>query len=197
MLVRTAEPANAQGIVIIFCQIDTVVPSLLPITGCLLSKLGPKFLILHHSADGAVPTPRNLVMEARQYLPRCLAECSGMVLPRYLTALSQFSQAPFYSKRPTLSGLGATKEIPSLVALEKRDMQLSNNTFAVLAVALASALPPILKAFGSEVPFVEPNLWWLLVIGALFSISELTAVEPAVALLLADMFLHGIVQQSL
>jgi hypothetical protein len=79
-VVRTAEPANAQGIVLFYCQSDTIVRSLSPIAGCLPSELRPKFLIPYCSAEGAGPTLRNLGMEARQDLLRSLAGRSVRVL---------------------------------------------------------------------------------------------------------------------
>ncbi len=86
-----------------------------------------------------------------------------MLALRYLTAISQFAQAPFYSKIPSLARLQAQGDTARLLALAARGMRLSHLSFAIAAAVAAYALPWAFAQVGGEVGFVPPALWWLLV----------------------------------
>lgn len=92
------------------------------------------------------------------------AEVAAYLLAlRYLTAISQFAQAPFYSRIPALARLQAQGDTPRLLALAERGMRLSHLTFAAAATTAAYVLPWVFTQVEGEVAFVSPSLWWLFV----------------------------------
>jgi len=78
---------------------------------------------------------------------------------RVITVVSQFSQAPFYSKLPQLAKLHVAQQRPAQLALAQRGMRMAHWTFVAGAAAVALALPSVLAAIGSRVSFVEPDVW--------------------------------------
>jgi hypothetical protein len=85
-----------------------------------------------------------------------------------MTAVSQFSQAPFYSRLPRLARLYAGGDRAGLVAQAQRGMGLSYLAFALGAAGLGLAGPALFAGLGASVAFPTPGLWWLLV-AALFA----------------------------
>lgn len=81
---------------------------------------------------------------------------------RYITAVNQFSQAPFYSKLPLLARLHAEGRDREVAALAQRGMSLSLWVFLLGAALVGLAMPGIMQLTGSRLPFVEPFMWWLL-----------------------------------
>jgi hypothetical protein len=81
---------------------------------------------------------------------------------RLCQSISQFSQAPFYSKIPTLARLHSEGRIAEQVALARVSMGRAHGAFAILFLALACAGSNLLRAVGSSVAFVDPRMWSLL-----------------------------------
>jgi hypothetical protein len=78
---------------------------------------------------------------------------------RVATTLSQFSQAPFYSKLPDLAAQQVGSRRAAQIALAQRGMRMAHWVFAAGAVAVAVAVEPALTAIGSQVPWVPPMVW--------------------------------------
>lgn len=87
---------------------------------------------------------------------------------RLIQAISQFSQAPFYSKLPILARLNASGSIEKLIALAKRGMFLAHSTYVVQIVLMSIFGPLILGVINSKVAFPD-NLLWVLLTLAIFA----------------------------
>lgn len=87
---------------------------------------------------------------------------------RLIQAISQFSQAPFYSKLPILARLNASGSIEKLIALAKQGMFLAHSTYVVQIVLMSILGPLILGKIGSKVAFPD-NLLWVLLTLAIFA----------------------------
>ncbi|MGA0608371.1 hypothetical protein ACO2Q0_20450 [Phenylobacterium sp. VNQ135] len=74
-----------------------------------------------------------------------------MLLLRAITAVSQVSQAPFYSKLPEMSRLRAAREIHEVAALASAGMSFAFWTYSIGAGALLVLAPPLLQMIGSSV----------------------------------------------
>jgi O-antigen/teichoic acid export membrane protein len=81
---------------------------------------------------------------------------------RLIQAVSQFSQAPFYSKLPTLARLYSEGRNSDLVQLARKGMSLAYLTFVVGFVILGALGAPILEMIGSNAAFPGFLLWALL-----------------------------------
>lgn len=81
---------------------------------------------------------------------------------RIIQTISQFSQAPFYSKLPTLSRLRAQGQMQEVTNIARRSMGHSYWTFMAGFVATGLLAPPLLALIGSSTPFVTPLMWTLL-----------------------------------
>jgi len=81
---------------------------------------------------------------------------------RLIQSVSQFSQAPFYSKLPTLARMYSEGRNLELVRLARKGMSLAYLTFVVGFVALGACGTPILEAIDSNVAFPDFLLWVLL-----------------------------------
>ena len=79
-----------------------------------------------------------------------------------IQTVSQFSQAPFYSKLPTLARLFAENKKDELVTLAKRGMGLSYWCYVACFIGLGIAGEPLLKFIGSNADFPTHLLWSLL-----------------------------------
>ncbi|EKE03595.1 MAG: hypothetical protein ACD_20C00178G0004 [uncultured bacterium] len=86
---------------------------------------------------------------------------------RLIQAISQFSQAPFYSKLPLLSRLYADGRHAELLQIARRGMALSHWSYLAGLVGLGLFGAPLLKFVGSNAPFPEQLLWSLLGFGFL------------------------------
>lgn len=93
---------------------------------------------------------------------------SYMLALRFVTMISQFSQAPFYSKLPLLAQLQAQGQTQQQLDVASRGMRLSHWVFVMGAVGVAIAADVALRLIGSHTPFVSPTMW-LLVCAAFFA----------------------------
>lgn len=87
---------------------------------------------------------------------------SYMLALRFATMISQFSQAPFYSKLPMLAQLHAQGSRQAQLELASRGMKLAHWVFVAGAVGVAAFASPALHWIGSRTPFVPTELWLLI-----------------------------------
>jgi O-antigen/teichoic acid export membrane protein len=85
-----------------------------------------------------------------------------MLALRLMLVVTEFSQAPFYSKLPLMARYFAAGETDRMLTIARRGARLSLITFAVLFTLLSVAAQPLLVAIGSSVSWVAPNLWTLI-----------------------------------
>ena len=91
------------------------------------------------------------------------AEVAAYLLAlRLILVISQFCQAPFYSKLPRLAELHAAGCHNEQLRLAQRGMRLAYWVFVVGALVVAVGVPPLLQAIGSRIEFVSPGVWALL-----------------------------------
>ena len=91
------------------------------------------------------------------------AEVAAYLLAlRLMMVLSQFCQAPFYSKLPRLVSLHAEGRRSEQLRLAQRGMRLAYWVFVAGALAVALAAQPLLQALGSRTLFVPPGVWALM-----------------------------------
>ncbi len=102
--------------------------------------------------SGVVYTQMAPAAEAAAYL----------VALRVVMLISQFSQAPFYSKLPRLAELQAAAQQPAQLRLAQRGMRLAYWVFVAGVLAVAMLAEPALRAVGSQTPFVPPGVWALM-----------------------------------
>ncbi|NJO31642.1 MAG: hypothetical protein HC874_31865 [Richelia sp. SL_2_1] len=76
--------------------------------------------------------------------------------------VSQFSQAPFYSKLPVLAKLRSEGNLEQQVNVAKRGMVLAYWSYVVGFIGLGIFATPLLKLIGSNAEFVSPVLWGLM-----------------------------------
>jgi O-antigen/teichoic acid export membrane protein len=81
---------------------------------------------------------------------------------RLIQAVSQFSNAPFYSKLPLLAKLRAEGKINQQILLAKRAMTLAYWTYLIGFLILGILSKPLLQLIGSNANFAEPRLWSLM-----------------------------------
>ena len=86
---------------------------------------------------------------------------------RLMQTVSDFSQAPFYSKLPKMANLYAQKKYNDEVLLAKRGMSIAYWTFVTGFVGLGLLGEPLLRLIKSNASFASPTLWVLLGIGFL------------------------------
>lgn len=79
-----------------------------------------------------------------------------LLLLRALTAVSQISQAPFYSKLPLLARLRAEGRRNEVVAMAARGMLASHSIFVSGALTLVAVIPWALSALSSSVQLPAP-----------------------------------------
>lgn len=87
---------------------------------------------------------------------------------RFIMTISQFSQAPFYSKLPRLAELQATGQQAEQLRIAQRGMRIAYWVFVAGALIVAVTAAPLLQALGSRTPFVSTGVWALLAL-ALFA----------------------------
>ncbi|MFZ3140025.1 lipopolysaccharide biosynthesis protein [Polaromonas sp.] len=106
---------------------------------------------------------------------------SGAQLATYLLGLriiqviSQLSQAPFYSKIPTLSRLCAQGKVSELLAIAKRGMFFAHLTYLSGFLLAGLLSEPLLQLIHSQTPFPETQMWGLL--GLAFFIERIGAMH--------------------
>jgi hypothetical protein len=84
---------------------------------------------------------------------------SYLIALRIITLISQFSQAPFYSKLPQLAVLQAQGQRDTQVNVAQRGMWLAHWVFLIGVVAVAVLAQPLLDLIGSRTPFVSLFFW--------------------------------------
>lgn len=90
---------------------------------------------------------------------------SYLLALRLIDMVSQFSQAPFYSKLPILARLRSEGKLAEQVRVAKRGMSLAYWAYIVGFIGLGLFVAPLLKLIGSHVEFVSPLLWILIGLG--------------------------------
>ncbi|HEY4216038.1 MAG TPA: hypothetical protein VGM67_02810 [Gemmatimonadaceae bacterium] len=90
------------------------------------------------------------------------AVASYLLAFRFIQTISEFSQAPFYSKLPVLGRLCSENNWEEMVALSAKGMRLAYWTFAAGFLVLGFGGTPILHLLRSSVPFVPLRLWGLM-----------------------------------
>ena len=98
-----------------------------------------------------------------------VGEASGvasyLLALRLIQMVSQFSQAPFYSKLPTLAKLRSEGNLNHQIIIAKRGMLFAYWTFVAGFIGLGIFASPLLVVIGSNVKFVNPLLWGLMGLG--------------------------------
>jgi hypothetical protein len=91
------------------------------------------------------------------------AEVASYLLAlRVVTTISQFSQAPFYSKLPTLNTLHAKGQVQEQLRVSRKGMALASVVFVAGVLAVSVVMQPALQHIGSKVQFVSPTVWALM-----------------------------------
>jgi hypothetical protein len=89
-----------------------------------------------------------------------VAEVASYLLAlRLITMVSQFAQAPFYSKLPRLAELQAQGARGQQLALAQKGMRAAHWVFAAGATALAVLAVPLLSLLHSKTAFVPASVW--------------------------------------
>lgn len=94
---------------------------------------------------------------------------------RLIQIVSQFSQAPFYSKIPSLSRFRSRGDLTQQVTLATQGMRAAHWTFALGFVMVGVLTPLLLALIGSKTPFVSHDMWLLL--GAAFFFERMGAMH--------------------
>jgi len=82
-----------------------------------------------------------------------------LLAQRIMMTVSQFSQAPFYSKLPTFARLYATNDRAALLRQAQRAMRLSYWIFVVGVVSSGVLMPIALQFIGAKFDFVSALFW--------------------------------------
>jgi len=90
---------------------------------------------------------------------------SYLLALRLIQTVSQFSQAPFYSKLPVLARLRSEGKLDEQVRLAQRGMSLAYWAYVAGFVGLGFLAQPLLTLIGSNAKFATPLLWSLMGIG--------------------------------
>ena len=96
------------------------------------------------------------------------AVASYLLALRLVQTVSQFSQAPFYSKLPLLARLRAEGRVADQIIVARRGMRLAHATYAIGFVAVGAFAPALLGSVGSDTAFVDGGLWSALGFAFLF-----------------------------
>jgi len=90
------------------------------------------------------------------------AVASYLIALRLIQALSMYSQAPFYTKLPTLARLRAEGRLEQQIQVAHRGMQYAYWTFVLGFITLGILAEPLLRLIGSNADFASPLLWSLM-----------------------------------
>lgn len=82
-----------------------------------------------------------------------------LLAQRIMLTISQFSQAPFYSKLPTFARLYAAGNQPALLANAQRAMRMSYWVLVVGIAAVGAILPPAMTYIAANISFVSASFW--------------------------------------
>jgi hypothetical protein len=88
-----------------------------------------------------------------------------LIALRFIQMISQFAQAPFYSKLPMLSKLRYIGNIQDQIKTAKKGMALSYWSFVLPFIGIGIFGPYILMTIKSNAQFPDPILWALLGVG--------------------------------
>jgi len=94
---------------------------------------------------------------------------------RLIQTVSQFSQAPFYSKLPMMARLYAENRYDKMLFMAKRGMAYAHWTYVTGFIGLGLLGTPILKYIGSNAAFPDHILWS--VMGAAFFVERYGAMH--------------------
>jgi O-antigen/teichoic acid export membrane protein len=87
---------------------------------------------------------------------------SYLLALRLMQMVSQFSQAPFYSKLPLLAKLRSEGNLEQQMKVAQRGMTLAYWSYVVGFISLGLLSTPLLKLIGSNAEFVNPLLWGIM-----------------------------------
>jgi hypothetical protein len=87
---------------------------------------------------------------------------SYLLAIRLITAVSEVSQAPFYSKLPRLAQLVASGRRDEMVNLAQKGMALAYWSFVVPFVTIGLTGSTLVRIIHSNAPFASPLLWSLI-----------------------------------
>jgi len=90
---------------------------------------------------------------------------SMLVALRLMSALSQFSQPPFYTRLPALATMYQVNSIERLLSIAKIGLTGSCWTFVVGAIVGGPIFREIFALTGSQTPLVSQPVWALLAVG--------------------------------
>jgi O-antigen/teichoic acid export membrane protein len=90
------------------------------------------------------------------------AAASYFLALRLIQAVGQFSQAPFYSKLPSLARLYAEGRQDEMIRRAQRGMRYAYLIFVIGFILLGTVGGPLLDFVGSNVAFPGPELWSLM-----------------------------------
>jgi O-antigen/teichoic acid export membrane protein len=94
------------------------------------------------------------------------AVATYLLAVRLIQALTQISQAPFYTKLPVMAKFYAENRTDALVSLARRGMALAFWSFTLPFIILGALGNDILNRIGSPVTFPDPTLWTFLGLAA-------------------------------
>lgn len=87
---------------------------------------------------------------------------SYLLALRLMQMISQFSQAPFYSKLPLLARLRSEGNLKKQIQVAKRGMSLAYWIYVLGFIGLGLFATPLIKLIGSNAEFVSPLLWGIM-----------------------------------
>ncbi len=87
---------------------------------------------------------------------------SYLLALRLMQMISQFSQAPFYSKLPLLAKLRSEGNLEQQINVAKRGMAFSYWTYIAEFILLGLFGNSLLTLIGSNAEFVSPSLWGIM-----------------------------------
>jgi hypothetical protein len=90
------------------------------------------------------------------------AVASYLIAFRVIQTVSDFANAPFYSKLPLLARLRSEGRVADQVRVAERGMRLAYWTYALAFVGIGLSASWLLDAIHSHVSWVSPALWGLL-----------------------------------
>jgi hypothetical protein len=82
-----------------------------------------------------------------------------LIALRVITIISQFSQAPFYSKLPYMTGLFASGKKQEVMAVAQRGMRISQWVLVAALLLVMIFAAPALALIGSKTQFVSFSMW--------------------------------------
>ncbi|WP_010583541.1 hypothetical protein [Schlesneria paludicola] len=84
---------------------------------------------------------------------------SYLLAIRFITAIVQFTQAPFQSMLPSMAREYARNNFAAVMAIANRGMRRSYFVFTCGVIGVGVTVGPVLHLMQTRTPFVEPSLW--------------------------------------